>query len=86
MLRLVKKSHVQLRRLSSGAYPAAWDKLAKKELGGKPGSSLEWVTPEGITLKPLYTNPASTNIDTEEAPGVYPFKRGPYATMYTAKP
>ena len=30
--------------------------LARKELGGEIGpKELEWITPEGIKLKPLYT-------------------------------
>lgn len=37
-------------------YPASWEKLARKELGGEIGPrELEWITPEGIKLKPLYT-------------------------------
>ena len=82
--RSAAKTLRQFRPHSSVSYPAAWTKLAKKELGGKnPGP---WMTPEGVAMHPLYINPASTNVDAEEAPGVYPFKRGPYATMYTAKP
>ncbi len=41
---------------------------------------LEKVTPEGIKLKPVYTDGKG------ELPGVYPYTRGPYATMYTSKP
>ena len=47
-------------------------------------STLEWHTPEGIVLKPLYTE-ADVNPDKDlndvDVPGVYPFTRGPYATM-----
>jgi methylmalonyl-CoA mutase len=41
----------------AGASPplAGWTALAAKELKGKPVSSLDWRTPEGITIKPLYT-------------------------------
>lgn len=78
-------------------YPAAWTKLATKELGGERGpDSLEWYTPEGLVLKPLYTSAdaeaakkaraASDGVTDSESPGVYPFTRGPYATMYSAKP
>ena len=35
--------------------PADWEKLAAKELRDKPLSSLDWMTPEGIPVKPLYT-------------------------------
>ena len=92
MLRLIGIKNVRsqfkaLRTLSS--YPPKWEKLASKELHGKDPSSLEWKSPEGITLKPLYTASdldPSKPVENEEAPGVFPFKRGPYATMYTSKP
>jgi methylmalonyl-CoA mutase len=74
---------------SLSAYPSKWNTLAQKELKGKDGSTLEFKTPEGISLKPLYTAhdlDPTRNVDEEEAPGIFPFKRGPYATMYTAKP
>ena len=32
-----------------------WQTLAEAELRGKPVASLDWETPEGITVKPLYT-------------------------------
>lgn len=85
--RTVSQSFRAVRALS--AYPAKWNSLAQKELKGQDGSSLEFKTPEGIPLKPLYTAhdlDPSRNVDNEEAPGIFPFKRGPYATMYTAKP
>jgi methylmalonyl-CoA mutase len=43
---------------------------------------LEKLTAEGIKLKPVYTNESGTG----ELPGIYPYTRGPYASMYTAKP
>jgi methylmalonyl-CoA mutase cobalamin-binding domain/chain len=75
-------------RNASTSYPSSWEKLARKEINGDV-SSLEWTSPEGIKIKPLYTGvdlDASRNVESEEAPGVFPFKRGPYATMYSAKP
>ena len=42
-----------------GAYPAKaledWTLLAQAELRGKPLAGLDWMTPEGIKVKPLYT-------------------------------
>ncbi len=32
-----------------------WIELAIKELRGKPLEALDWMTPEGIPVKPLYT-------------------------------
>jgi methylmalonyl-CoA mutase len=67
---------------------ARWERLAEKELSRSPKSSLdslrsERITPEGLTVQPVYYD---LEDDQPELPGVYPFTRGPYATMYTAKP
>jgi len=61
-----------------------WEELAKKELRGVPLETLEFETPEGIKLKPLYT--AKDLPEEPSPPGVYPFSRGPRATMYTYRP
>ncbi|KAJ1951283.1 putative methylmalonyl-CoA mutase, mitochondrial [Linderina macrospora] len=63
-----------------------WVKLATKECKGKdPEQTLTWKTLEGIDVKPLYTKEDSVGVE-KEVPGVYPFTRGPYATMYTYRP
>ena len=71
--------------VAGSKYPSNWIKNVKKELGEKKLESLEFVTPEGIQIKPLYT---STDIpsDDRSLPGSYPYTRGPYASMYTVKP
>ena len=44
-------------------------------------------TPEGIDLKSFYTKKDIENLKhTESLPGIDPFVRGPYPTMYTNKP
>ena len=63
-----------------------WIDLASKELKGADPGSLNWETPEGITIKPLYGAddlPASAN---GEMPGFAPFTRGIRATMYAGRP
>lgn len=61
-----------------------WDALASKELKGKSVDTISKVTAEGIQFKPVYSK---NDVDVpEELPGVYPYTRGPYATMYTAQP
>ena len=65
-----------------------WEKLASKELRSAENVSVdtlrtERVTPEGIAIQPVYWD---LNSDEPEMPGVYPYKRGPYATMYTYRP
>ncbi|MBN3312084.1 MUTA protein, partial [Atractosteus spatula] len=62
-----------------------WAALAKKQLKGKNPEDLIWHTPEGIQIKPVYTREDTENIP-NELPGVYPYTRGPYPTMYTYRP
>ncbi|KAK4298241.1 hypothetical protein Pmani_029399 [Petrolisthes manimaculis] len=63
-----------------------WAELAKKQLKGKdPAQTLLWHTPEGITIKPLYTAQDAKDGDTE-LPGCFPYTRGPYPTMYANRP
>ncbi|KAI8319341.1 methylmalonyl-CoA mutase [Martensiomyces pterosporus] len=63
-----------------------WAKLATKECKGKdPEAILTWNTLEGIPVKPVYTSDDTKGIP-KELPGVYPYTRGPYATMYTYRP
>ncbi|KAL0622313.1 Methylmalonyl-CoA mutase, mitochondrial [Plecturocebus cupreus] len=62
-----------------------WAALAKKQLKGKNPEELIWHTPEGIPIKPLYSKRDTKDLP-EELPGVKPFTRGPYPTMYTFRP
>ena len=61
-----------------------WQKLAQKELRGKSLEDLEVTQKEGITYKPVYTSAPAE--DEPEYPGVPPYSRGPWATMYPGKP
>ncbi|MBS0519458.1 MAG: methylmalonyl-CoA mutase [Proteobacteria bacterium] len=64
-----------------------WETLATKELRDKPLSSLDWTTPEGIVVKPLYTAADLEALETlGSLPGFPPFTRGPKATMYAGRP
>src|SRR5688572_12129333 len=66
---------------------ADWEKLAAKELRDKPLSALDWTTPEGIVVKPLYTAADLENLEIlGSLPGFPPFTRGPKATMYAGRP
>lgn len=62
-----------------------WATLAKKQLKGKNPEDLIWRTPEGINIKPVYTKADSAK-SPDELPGVFPYTRGPYPTMYTYRP
>ena len=64
-----------------------WLNLAKKELKNKDIQDLNWDTPEGIRLKPLYTSEDLKDIEHEIGyPGLPPFTRWPRATMYANRP
>jgi methylmalonyl-CoA mutase len=64
-----------------------WRQLAEKELGGAGLAKLVWQTPEGIDVKPLYTEADLEALDTlGTLPGFPPFLRGPRATMYANRP
>ncbi|WP_375480945.1 methylmalonyl-CoA mutase [uncultured Jatrophihabitans sp.] len=46
-----------------------------------------WETPEGISVPPLYTGADLADVDTLHTyPGLAPFLRGPYPTMYVNQP
>jgi methylmalonyl-CoA mutase len=48
---------------------------------------LVWATPEGIDVKPLYTGADLGGLDfLDTYPGLAPFLRGPYPTMYVNQP
>jgi methylmalonyl-CoA mutase len=65
----------------------AWRALAEKELRGKPVESLDWQTPEGITVRPLYTQADLGGLGhLGSLPGLPPYTRGPRATMYAGRP
>jgi len=51
--------------------------------GGQPA----WETPEGIAVKPVYEASDRDGLDFLESwPGIAPYLRGPYPTMYTTRP
>jgi methylmalonyl-CoA mutase len=64
-----------------------WVELATKDLRGKPLASLDWVAPEGITVKPLYTAEHIKELAwANTLPGLPPYVRGPRASMYAVRP
>jgi methylmalonyl-CoA mutase len=72
--------------MSSKKPPAEWQKLAERELKASP-DILTWRTPEGIDVKPLYTEEDTENLShLGSLPGMGPFTRGPRATMYAGRP
>ena len=65
----------------------AWAKAAAKSAPGGDVSALNWKTPDGISVKPLYTAEDTANLPyANTLPGFEPFLRGPQATMYSVRP
>ena len=64
-----------------------WINSAEKELKEKKLEELFWETPEGIKVKPLYTEDDIKQLKHEIGlPGLPPYTRGPRATMYANRP
>jgi methylmalonyl-CoA mutase len=64
-----------------------WRGLAAKDMKGASPDALVWNTPEGIAVKPLYTEADLEGLEhLDSLPGFPPFLRGPRATMYAVKP
>jgi methylmalonyl-CoA mutase len=54
---------------------------------GKGPDALAWETPEGIGVKPVYTADDLSGVDfLGTYPGIAPYLRGPYPTMYVNQP
>ena len=66
---------------------ADWAKAAAKSAPGGDVNALNWVTPDGITVKPLYTAEDTQALPyANTLPGFEPYMRGPQATMYAVRP
>ncbi len=64
-----------------------WRKAAAKSAPGGDVDALNWKTPEGIDVKPLYTKADLEGVQyTDTLPGFAPYIRGPQATMYAVRP
>ena len=66
---------------------ADWQQAAQKSAPGGDVQALNWHTPDGITVKPLYTAADVQGLPyANTLPGFEPFVRGPQATMYAVRP
>ena len=64
-----------------------WARAAAKSAPGGDVSALNWTTPDGITVKPLYTAADLQGLRySDTLPGFEPYIRGPQATMYAVRP
>ncbi len=65
----------------------AWHKAAAKSAPGGDVEALNWLTPDGISVKPLYTAEDIKDLPyANTLPGFEPYLRGPQATMYAVRP
>jgi methylmalonyl-CoA mutase len=66
---------------------AVHEQAANDQAGTEQAGGLVWSTPEGIDVKPLYTDADLDGLDfLHTYPGLAPFLRGPYPTMYVNQP
>ncbi|EHI49491.1 methylmalonyl-CoA mutase [SAR116 cluster alpha proteobacterium HIMB100] len=73
--------------MSKNKDKAGWTKRAEAELRNKSVNDLARVTPENITVEPLYTVADMDGLGhLDSHPGQAPFTRGIRATMYTNRP
>ena len=64
-----------------------WEKKVSEELKDKSTIDLEILSPEGIKVKPLYTDTDLKNLKhLDFFPGQEPYVRGPKASMYKGRP
>ncbi|WP_299960537.1 methylmalonyl-CoA mutase [uncultured Modestobacter sp.] len=63
-------------------WAAAYAGAAGRDVG-----EATWQTPEGIAVPPLFTQDHLADVDfLDTLPGIAPYLRGPYPTMYTTQP
>ncbi|MFP6660364.1 MAG: methylmalonyl-CoA mutase [Myxococcota bacterium] len=69
--------------MASKSEVEQWNELATKELRGRSLDDLVQTTPDGLEIKPLYTAADLEGLEhVDSLPGMFPFLRGPRATMY----
>ncbi|MCV2488533.1 methylmalonyl-CoA mutase [Geodermatophilus sp. YIM 151500] len=77
---------VELGRPANGHSVADWAKRFEQATGHGVDKAT-WHTPEGIAVPPLYTPADLAGLDfLDTYPGLPPYLRGPYPTMYTTQP
>jgi len=61
--------------------------FAETAAGSGRAAAAAWLTPEGIAVKPSYAADDLAGIDfLDTLPGIAPYLRGPYPTMYVTQP
>jgi len=79
-------SKIELAPLPDGVPVEAWRERFRTETGEAP-EAFAHPTPEGIALAALYTAADREGLDfVDSLPGLPPYVRGPYPTMYVTRP
>ena len=79
-------SKVVWKDVPAQADVAEWQRRAEAACGRKI-ADLVWDTPEQIPVHPMYTPADLDGVEhLQTMPGIPPFLRGPYATMYVMRP
>ncbi len=61
--------------------------LPTAKAGKRPAKGEDWLSPEGIPVAPAYGAPDIQDLDfIDGMPGIAPFHRGPYPTMFVQRP
>ena len=61
--------------------------FADEPVAAAPGAAQPWITPEGIAVAPLHGPSDVVELDfLDTYPGIPPYLRGPYPTMYVTQP
>ncbi|OMQ14534.1 methylmalonyl-CoA mutase, partial [Modestobacter sp. VKM Ac-2676] len=77
---------LELGRPATAATAEDWAAAFEQATGRTPAEAA-WQTPEGIAVAPLYTPGDLAGLDSLATyPGIAPYLRGPYPTMYTTQP
>jgi methylmalonyl-CoA mutase len=62
-------------------------RIRRRAVGGAPPLAAPWQTPEGIAVKSAYGAADLDGLDgLDTYPGIAPYLRGPYPTMYVTQP
>jgi methylmalonyl-CoA mutase len=73
--------------MKASEHLGAWREMAASEVKGQDVADLVWKSPDGLLIRPLYTAADLESLEfTDTLPGLFPFLRGPRATMYANRP
>ncbi|MCY3821024.1 MAG: methylmalonyl-CoA mutase [Gammaproteobacteria bacterium] len=85
--RIIESGRLAEHPISKADDKSAWKARAERELRGRPLDELTWASPEGISVRPLYTASDLAGVGhLHSMPGIAPYARGPRATMYANRP